>query len=1053
MTEHEDLSRGSRYSESPPRDIPFPRTDHHGGIGGASGSAASSGFSDSDAWAFSGGPRQGEAGADGVSDASFVTSQSQPPFDPASFGFDPNFFASHNPPPSSSDPFAASGAGQGHYRTPSDVSSVSAAASPFLNPLVPGSPALSSSSRSAYSSSHSHVASPAGTSNFVDEPLPMEMEGGFASLGLDRRASSASAASVHDVDPGASSRVNEAGSDQPRGSTFGSGFPTLGLADRSQQRYDTLSWARDNDTSRQDTIMANTGQSGSTTRTASGVQDGSSLFRRSEEGGDAQRKRILSTGGLKPKISVSSLTAALEDQQRRERDKVERQKRGSGGSDDMFVASPTESPTGLNAPPFPLVSDSGSPGPASGTSPGPVAPSINIRTSTLPAPPPGVSEARRKKASSGSATSPPLKLDVSVGPSISLTSATPSTARPGKTGTMEFQKVMEELSKGRRDAELGLAQGGLASRTDEKRRSSIGEGSAGGRSRSGSASGEPRKSLSPSAGQASVTGQTSISATDFLGVDGRKMPIRKRSKSDPYSTAAAAAQLQQQQAQAFQQAAADQLALMNMFAAANGQGGVWAGAGGSTTTGLEGFGFPTGTTGSAAGEVPTSAAPTYDDAMAANFMPVSSMTAAPSMPSWPPPWLPAGTPFPGLQQPTGAANQGQSVDPQHQAAMVQQMLASMSAIQQQQPQPQLVYDPTTGMMGLSSASMSAAAVSAAAAMGGFYPGAGMMWPPPMFPLPPNVDPATSTVDPRGVMPQASSAAWPNGWPPAWTGSTGTSYPPTNASSVSPEPEMAQEASAAGPSRDRSRSPSGLGHHRRSVGGPGYDASFLSPATAAGASGLRRSHSAGHGHRRGRSDGAISNAPDPSAFMTAFMQNGMLGVPTSAAGQLPGPGPPDAFGNPPYGSAQPSAFPGYGSPTYSASSPSALSAASGSEYHSSAEAASLRNRSWSHSSLGSYASDDDRSGDYSHAGPSSGGGQMSSFGFGGPPGSASPGTSPGRLDVHSKTTEATKAAAKKRRKEGTEARYVCELCGETFTRRYNLKGASALAFSLVLRSRC
>ncbi|KAG0148742.1 hypothetical protein CROQUDRAFT_40948 [Cronartium quercuum f. sp. fusiforme G11] len=44
-----------------------------------------------------------------------------------------------------------------------------------------------------------------------------------------------------------------------------------------------------------------------------------------------------------------------------------------------------------------------------------------------------------------------------------------------------------------------------------------------------------------------------------------------------------------------------------------------------------------------------------------------------------------------------------------------------------------------------------------------------------------------------------------------------------------------------------------------------------------------------------------------------------------------------------------------------------------------------------------------------------------------------------LSLASRTTPATKAAAAKRRKEGTEARYVCELCGETFTRRYNLRG--------------
>ncbi|EGG10506.1 uncharacterized protein MELLADRAFT_93501 [Melampsora larici-populina 98AG31] len=42
-------------------------------------------------------------------------------------------------------------------------------------------------------------------------------------------------------------------------------------------------------------------------------------------------------------------------------------------------------------------------------------------------------------------------------------------------------------------------------------------------------------------------------------------------------------------------------------------------------------------------------------------------------------------------------------------------------------------------------------------------------------------------------------------------------------------------------------------------------------------------------------------------------------------------------------------------------------------------------------------------------------------------------------ISSRTTPATKAAANKRRKEGNEARYLCEMCGESFTRRYNLRG--------------
>ncbi|KAK4051324.1 hypothetical protein OIV83_002808 [Microbotryomycetes sp. JL201] len=40
---------------------------------------------------------------------------------------------------------------------------------------------------------------------------------------------------------------------------------------------------------------------------------------------------------------------------------------------------------------------------------------------------------------------------------------------------------------------------------------------------------------------------------------------------------------------------------------------------------------------------------------------------------------------------------------------------------------------------------------------------------------------------------------------------------------------------------------------------------------------------------------------------------------------------------------------------------------------------------------------------------------------------------------SKTTQATIDAAMRRRNPGTNAKFVCDLCGETFTRRYNLKG--------------
>ncbi|PLW46176.1 hypothetical protein PCASD_04198 [Puccinia coronata f. sp. avenae] len=44
-----------------------------------------------------------------------------------------------------------------------------------------------------------------------------------------------------------------------------------------------------------------------------------------------------------------------------------------------------------------------------------------------------------------------------------------------------------------------------------------------------------------------------------------------------------------------------------------------------------------------------------------------------------------------------------------------------------------------------------------------------------------------------------------------------------------------------------------------------------------------------------------------------------------------------------------------------------------------------------------------------------------------------------LKHRSKTTAATKAAAIRRRKVGVAARYICDMCGESFTRRYNLRG--------------
>ena len=48
---------------------------------------------------------------------------------------------------------------------------------------------------------------------------------------------------------------------------------------------------------------------------------------------------------------------------------------------------------------------------------------------------------------------------------------------------------------------------------------------------------------------------------------------------------------------------------------------------------------------------------------------------------------------------------------------------------------------------------------------------------------------------------------------------------------------------------------------------------------------------------------------------------------------------------------------------------------------------------------------------------------------------------------SKTTQATIDAAKRRRNANAVAKFVCELCGETFTRRYNLRGELLFFFLL------
>lgn len=155
--------------------------------------------------------------------------------------------------------------------------------------------------------------------------------------------------------------------------------------------------------------------------------------------------------------------------------------------------------------------------------------------------------------------------------------------------------------------------------------------------------------------------------------------------------------------------------------------------------------------------------------------------------------------------------------------------------------------------------------------------------------------------------------------------------------------------------------------RRSVGGPGYDTSFLQAPS-------RRPNSVNHGHRRGRSEGQIFTPPPAPA------PSGSLGAEHNFLNELFGLGPEPWSGN------------------------AAAHFLPIDEQTSTSTPMSARERSYSHSSLSS---------DHS--------------------------LSVATIDYQSRTTAATKAAAAKRRKEGVEARYVCEMCGETFTRRYNLRG--------------
>ncbi|KNZ55941.1 uncharacterized protein VP01_253g11 [Puccinia sorghi] len=199
--------------------------------------------------------------------------------------------------------------------------------------------------------------------------------------------------------------------------------------------------------------------------------------------------------------------------------------------------------------------------------------------------------------------------------------------------------------------------------------------------------------------------------------------------------------------------------------------------------------------------------------------------------------------------------------------------------------------------------------------------------------------------------------------------------------------------------------------------PGTDyqsSSLLKPVTQLH---HRRSHSVSHPavHRRGRSEGLIIGGPMRSPFDLSMPQQlssdaytqpfpvGLSPKPTyhtTTIGTQPGLLIPDPSWPTSFSVHHPSshAYP----VSFAAPSP-ATSEACPSQY-------SSRTRSYSHSSYES----EDTAGSTPHA-------------------KFLP------LEFRSKTTAATKAAAIRRRKVGVAARYICDMCGESFTRRYNLRG--------------
>ncbi|WAR61821.1 hypothetical protein PtB15_12B513 [Puccinia triticina] len=186
---------------------------------------------------------------------------------------------------------------------------------------------------------------------------------------------------------------------------------------------------------------------------------------------------------------------------------------------------------------------------------------------------------------------------------------------------------------------------------------------------------------------------------------------------------------------------------------------------------------------------------------------------------------------------------------------------------------------------------------------------------------------------------------------------------------------------------------------------------------------RRSHSVSHpaGHRRGRSDAGPMATPfdafipqlfsPASSSQQAYAANALSPhhtAPSLAAQQ--GLLLPDSGWSAGFPLERPSPYPSPFPPGPSSSShPGAASPAASEACFS--QYSSSRPRSYSHSS--SFESEDTAG--------------------------SVPNQSFLPIEFRSKTTAATKAAAIRRRKVGVAARYICEMCGESFTRRYNLRG--------------